>query len=231
MIRDRLGYAPRLVGVDARGRLAGGHRAEAAAAGADVAEDHEGRGAVLAPALVDVGAPRLFADGVEPLALDQAAHLVEALRRAQADAQPGRTALRRRGQLDQGVHALAILTGGSRWVRAAKSSATSSAGALWVSHPTERRSTPVAAIAAAVAAVIPPEASSTARPAGAAHRLGELVDREVVEQDEIGAERQGLLELLQRVDLDLDLGGVARRGARPLDRLGGRRRRSPRGCP
>ena len=76
----------------------------------------------------------------------------------------------------------------------------------------------MAAIAAAVAAVIPPEASSTARPCGATHRLGQLGDREVVEQDEIGAERQRLLELLERVDLDLDLGDVARRGARPLDR-------------
>jgi len=41
--------------------LAGGDRAEAAAAGAGVAEHHEGGGLVV-PALTDVGALRRFAD-------------------------------------------------------------------------------------------------------------------------------------------------------------------------
>ena len=40
------------------------HRAIRARARADVAEDHEGRGAVV-PALADVGAPRFLADGVQ----------------------------------------------------------------------------------------------------------------------------------------------------------------------
>ena len=51
------------------GRLAGLHVAEAAAAGADVAEDHEGRRAAL-PALADVGAVGLLADGVQVVAAD-----------------------------------------------------------------------------------------------------------------------------------------------------------------
>ena len=42
------------------------HVAKAAAARADVAEDHEGGGAAL-PALADVGAVRLLADGVQAL--------------------------------------------------------------------------------------------------------------------------------------------------------------------
>ncbi len=54
---------------------AGGHRAEAAAPGADLAQDHERRGAVLAPALVDVGAAGLLADRVELEAVDQLADL------------------------------------------------------------------------------------------------------------------------------------------------------------
>jgi cytochrome c oxidase assembly protein subunit 15 len=45
-------------------RVAGGHRAEAAAARAGVAEQHDRRGP-LRPALADVRAARLFADGVE----------------------------------------------------------------------------------------------------------------------------------------------------------------------
>ena len=45
-------------------RLAVRHRAVGAGARADVAEDHEGRRAVV-PALADVGAARVLADGVE----------------------------------------------------------------------------------------------------------------------------------------------------------------------
>ena len=51
------------------GRLAGLHVAEAAAPGADVAEDHEGRRAAL-PALADVRAVGLLADGVEVVGAD-----------------------------------------------------------------------------------------------------------------------------------------------------------------
>src|SRR4029077_20025512 len=45
------------------------HRAEATGARAHVAEDHERRGAPV-PAIEDVGAARLFADGVEAASLD-----------------------------------------------------------------------------------------------------------------------------------------------------------------
>ncbi|MDF2704337.1 MAG: hypothetical protein K0S10_3285 [Rubrobacteraceae bacterium] len=63
-----VGHAPRLVEVEL-GRLTGQDGAETARAGADVAQDHEGRGAVV-PALPYVRAPRLLADGVQT----QAAH-------------------------------------------------------------------------------------------------------------------------------------------------------------
>ncbi len=61
---DGAGDVLRLADVDGAARIAGGHRAEAAAAGADVAEEHHRRGA-FAPALADVGAAGLFADRVE----------------------------------------------------------------------------------------------------------------------------------------------------------------------
>ena len=51
------------------GRLAGLHVAEAAAAGADVAEDHEGGGPAL-PALADVRAVGLLADRVQVVGAD-----------------------------------------------------------------------------------------------------------------------------------------------------------------
>ena len=68
--RDVLGLAH----VDGAARIAGGDRAEAAAARAHVAEEHHRRGA-LAPALADVGAARLFADRVE---IELAERLLEA---------------------------------------------------------------------------------------------------------------------------------------------------------
>jgi hypothetical protein len=58
-----LGDAARLVEVDRLG-AALGHGAESAAARAQVAEHHEGRGFVV-PALADVGAVRAFAHGVQ----------------------------------------------------------------------------------------------------------------------------------------------------------------------
>ena len=60
---DRLGEPCRLLQVESQ-RLAGGDRAVAAGAGADVAQDHERRGAAL-PALPYVRAVRLLADRVE----------------------------------------------------------------------------------------------------------------------------------------------------------------------
>src|ERR1022692_654758 len=64
---DRLPHPARLIPVDVAAALAALHRAEGTGAGADVAEDHEGRGP-MAPAFGDVRAPSLFADGIEVLA-------------------------------------------------------------------------------------------------------------------------------------------------------------------
>ena len=66
----RVGHAQRLRAVDHL-RHAGLHVAEAAPARAGVAQDHERGGAPL-PALADVGAVRLLADGVQRLAAHQA---------------------------------------------------------------------------------------------------------------------------------------------------------------
>ena len=70
-------------------RAAGLDRAEAAGARADVAQDHEGGGAA-APALADVRAARLFADGVEILVAHERAQPFEVPARGEADLQPGR---------------------------------------------------------------------------------------------------------------------------------------------
>ena len=68
VLKPQLGDGPRhvlgLAPVDRAARVARGHGAEAAAAGADVAEEHQ-RGGPLGPALADVGAARLLADRVE----------------------------------------------------------------------------------------------------------------------------------------------------------------------
>jgi hypothetical protein len=60
---DRFGQSARLVRVG-RQRLAVADVAERAAAGADVAEDHEG-GRAAAEAFADVGAGGFLADGVQ----------------------------------------------------------------------------------------------------------------------------------------------------------------------
>ena len=60
---DGLGHAAGLIEVDRLG-AALGHGAEAAAAGAEVAQHHEGRGFVV-PALADVQGSGPVADGVE----------------------------------------------------------------------------------------------------------------------------------------------------------------------
>ena len=76
------------------GRLAGLDVAEAAAAGAGVAEDHEGRRAAL-PALADVGARRLLADRVQVLAVDQLGQLAVARPAGRRHLEPGRLACAR----------------------------------------------------------------------------------------------------------------------------------------
>ena len=62
--RDRLAHAARLVGIE-RSRQPRAHVAERAGARAGVAHDHQRR-VLLGPALADVRAARLLADGVQP---------------------------------------------------------------------------------------------------------------------------------------------------------------------
>ena len=86
---DRVGDARRL-GVVERVRQPGAHVAEGAGAGAGLAHDHEGR-VLLLPALADVGAARLLADGGELVLAHDAVGVGEARRRAgRAHADPGR---------------------------------------------------------------------------------------------------------------------------------------------
>ena len=94
----------------------------------------------------------------------------------------------------------------------------SAAGAECVSAPTLITSTPAfGELASTRSSVMPPEASSRARPARTPHGLAQRLDVEVVEQDDVGAGPERLLELVERVDLDLDAAGVRRSLARRLD--------------
>ena len=73
-----------------------------------------------------------------------------------------------------------------------------------VSAPTEMKSTPVSATSRARSRVRPPEASSTARPALIAHRLGHHRGGHVVEQDPLAAGVEQLAQLVEVGHLDLD---------------------------
>ena len=86
MATTRLGDPPRLVVVEP-GRPAGLHVAEAAGPGAGVAEDHD-RGGALVPALPDVRAVGLLADGVEVQAAEQALEVVVVLARGHPGLDP-----------------------------------------------------------------------------------------------------------------------------------------------
>jgi hypothetical protein len=81
-----LGHAARLVRIRGQG-TPGRHVAEAARAGADVAQDHDGQRAP-APALADVGAAGALADRVQPLLAHQPLHLEEGRLGRQADLDP-----------------------------------------------------------------------------------------------------------------------------------------------
>ncbi len=92
-------------------------------------------------------------------------------------------------------------------------------GALCVSQPTEIRSTPVAAMAGAVAGLTRPDASVIARPATMAHRAWRASGGSILSSSTAStpsAER--LLELAERIDLELDLDEMADTGARALQR-------------
>ena len=99
-----IGDAAGLFVVDGLG-LAFGDRAEAAAAGAEVAEHHEGSGLVV-PALTDVGAVGGLADGVEVEVAGQLLEGVEGLTHGGAGLEPGGLGRRLAGRqvdLDQRV--------------------------------------------------------------------------------------------------------------------------------
>src|SRR5207247_2236124 len=87
-LRDRFGDSKRLADIEL-GRPSRRHRAEPAGARADVAQDHERR-RPPAPAVEDVRALRLFANGVELPRLDQLLELLEVLALDDARADPGR---------------------------------------------------------------------------------------------------------------------------------------------
>ena len=95
--RDRARHARRLERV-VPGRLAGLDVAEAAAARAGVAEDHERRRAAL-PALADVRAGRLLADRVQVLRADQLGQLAVALAARRRHLEPRRLALAQRAHV------------------------------------------------------------------------------------------------------------------------------------
>src|ERR1700722_10796062 len=95
------------------GGLAGLYVAEAAAPGAGVAEDHERGGAAL-PALADVGAGGLLADGVQVLVANQLRELAVALPTGRGHLEPGRLALAQRSHVGaehgEHVHAAGVGT-------------------------------------------------------------------------------------------------------------------------
>ena len=93
---DGFGHALRLVFIGRAERLAARHGAKAARARADIAENHEGRGAVL-PALAHVGAARAFADGVQVERAHDALQLLIIFAAEESHAQPGRARMRCRG--------------------------------------------------------------------------------------------------------------------------------------
>src|SRR3954469_2177535 len=108
--RDRARDAGGLERVVPR-RLAGLDVAEAAPAGAGVAEDHERRGAAV-PAVADVRARRLLAHGVEVLVLDEAVELAVARAPGRLDLEPRRLAVADREHVGpedrEDVHAAGI---------------------------------------------------------------------------------------------------------------------------
>ena len=104
-------------------------------------------------------------------------------------------------------------------------------GALCVIQPVEIRSTPVAAIAGAVATVTRPEASVMARLFTRRTASAESVRAHVVEQDRIGTDLQHLIQLIEGIHLDLDLDEMADSCARPLQRWLEHLRQWRCGCP
>src|ERR1700691_796869 len=85
--RHGLPYPARLVPVDVATAFAALDRAEGAGPGADVAQDHEGGGAVP-PALGDIRAPGFLAHGVEVLTTHDPLDLRVPVARRELDREP-----------------------------------------------------------------------------------------------------------------------------------------------
>ena len=98
-----------------------------------------------------------------------------------------------------------------------KSRPMSSAGAEWVSAPTLIRSTPVRARAPTVSRVAAGglEQDPRGRGVAPADRLGQGLGAEVVDQDDVGTARERPVELVERIDLDLDERRPAGHGPAP----------------
>src|SRR4029079_4447114 len=82
-----LGDPRRLAGIGGRAGPSPADRAAAAEAPGDVAHEHERRGALAGPALVDVGTARLLAHGNQREPPHHAPHLLVLARRVEADLQ------------------------------------------------------------------------------------------------------------------------------------------------
>src|SRR5947207_3379829 len=85
-VPDGFGYVPGFLAVE-RPRLTLAHRTKAAVSRADVATQHERRGAV-GPALENVRAARFLTDRMQVEAFDQLQHLILIRRIAQTNLQP-----------------------------------------------------------------------------------------------------------------------------------------------
>ena len=90
---DRLGHAQRLVLVGRADGLARGYGAEAAGARTDIAQDHEGGGAML-PAFAHVRATRTFAHGVQVERAHDALQVLIVFAAEEFYAEPFRTGIR-----------------------------------------------------------------------------------------------------------------------------------------
>ena len=95
---------------------------------------------------------------------------------------------------------------------------------LWVRAPTEMTSTPVAAMSATVSRLTLPLASTRARPPTSSTPAAQVVQGEVVQHDGVHPGGEHGLDLLERVDLHLEVGGVAELGLGAAQHCGQLRR-------
>src|SRR6185436_15395454 len=97
---DRFGDSRRLRGIELR-RLAVRHGAVGTGARADIAQNHERRGAMV-PAFADVRAPRILTHGVQLQVVHDALETDVVLRPGRTDLEPGGLRLARAHELQRG---------------------------------------------------------------------------------------------------------------------------------